>query len=158
LPEVGLPKPAAAEYDEECYMNVGCPTDEQIRKRAYEIFVQNGSKPGHELDNWLQAEYELVQLPVKPIPREQFNKLLPPHEVLESLTGEEVEWFAANPGGLLGTVAKGKGQAGWNYVILKRKKTGEVEVCDAEANFFNRHAARVDLELAMATAAQGARA
>jgi Protein of unknown function (DUF2934) len=134
-------------------MQVNRPTDQQISQRAYEIFVQSGRKPGHDMDNWLQAEYELMQLPVKRIPKEQFNQLLPPHQALESLTGEEVDWFAAKPGGLLGTVAKGKGEAGWNYVILKQKKTGGVKVCNVEANFFNRDAARVDLMLTMAAAA-----
>ena len=47
-------------------------------------------------------------MPVKSILREQFNRLLPVQQVLESLTGEEVEWFAAKPGDLPGTIAKGK--------------------------------------------------
>lgn len=93
-------------------------------------------------------------MPVKRIPREQFNQLQPLQQVLESLTGEEVEWFAAKPGDLLGTVAKGKGKAGWNYVVLKRKKTGGIKVCHVEANFFSRNAARIDLLLTMATAAK----
>jgi hypothetical protein len=130
------------------------PTHEEIARRAHQISRERGSQSGHEIDDWLQAEYELMQLPVKRIPREQFNQLLPPHQALESLTGEEVEWFVAKPGGLLGTVAKGKGEAGWNYVILKQKKTGGVKVCNVEANFFNRNAARVDLMLAMAAAAK----
>jgi hypothetical protein len=48
-------------------MNFNRPTEEQIRSRAYEIFVQHGRKPGHDLDNWLQAEYELMPLPVRKI-------------------------------------------------------------------------------------------
>ena len=35
------------------------PTPEQIRRRAQEIFEARGSTPGHELDDWLQAETEL---------------------------------------------------------------------------------------------------
>ena len=135
-------------------MKLNRPTDEQIRQRAHEIFVQRGRQPGHDVDNWLQAEYELMHLPVKRIPREEFNQLLPPHQALESLTGEEVDWFAAKPGGLLGTVAKGKGVDDWNYVILKREKTGDVKVCNVEANFFNCNAARVDLMLTMAMGAK----
>ena len=92
-------------------------------------------------------------MPVKRISREQFNRRLSFHQVLERLTGEEVEWFATSSDGLLGTVAKGTGEAGWNYVVLKRKKTGGVKVCDVGVNFFNRNAAKVDLLLAMATAA-----
>jgi hypothetical protein len=48
-------------------MKVNHPTDQQIRQRAHEIFVQHGREPGHEVDNWLQAEYELLQLPVRKI-------------------------------------------------------------------------------------------
>jgi hypothetical protein len=34
-------------------------TDRDIAQRAYELFVQHGSKHGHEIDDWLQAEREL---------------------------------------------------------------------------------------------------
>ncbi len=34
-------------------------TDEQIRQRAYEIYLDRGAAPGFELDDWLQAEREL---------------------------------------------------------------------------------------------------
>src|SRR5208282_1921604 len=90
----------AGHQPEEWRMKFNRPTEEQIRSRAREIFLQNGSQPGHELDNWLQAEYEMMQSPVKSIPKERFDQLLPPYQVLESLTGEEVEWFAAKRGGL----------------------------------------------------------
>ena len=35
------------------------PRLEEIRVRAYEIYTERGSQPGHELDDWLQAEREL---------------------------------------------------------------------------------------------------
>ena len=35
------------------------PNEEAIAKRAYELYLQRGSVPGHELDDWLQAEAEL---------------------------------------------------------------------------------------------------
>jgi Protein of unknown function (DUF2934) len=31
----------------------------EIRRRAYEIFLERGGLPGRELEDWLQAEYEL---------------------------------------------------------------------------------------------------
>ena len=31
----------------------------EIRRRAYEIFLERGAEPGHELSDWLQAESEL---------------------------------------------------------------------------------------------------
>ena len=34
---------------------------EQIRRRAYELFEQRGGDDGHELDDWLQAESEVTQ-------------------------------------------------------------------------------------------------
>jgi DUF2934 family protein len=33
--------------------------DEQIRVRAYELYMARGGIPGHEVDDWLQAEREL---------------------------------------------------------------------------------------------------
>jgi Protein of unknown function (DUF2934) len=33
--------------------------DEDIRRRAYEIYLERGEQPDHELDDWLQAEVEL---------------------------------------------------------------------------------------------------
>ena len=35
------------------------PNHEEIRLRAYEIYLERGGLPGHELDDWLQAEREL---------------------------------------------------------------------------------------------------
>jgi hypothetical protein len=34
---------------------------EQIRRRAYELYEQRGRNDGHELDDWLQAESEVTQ-------------------------------------------------------------------------------------------------
>lgn len=36
------------------------PTPEQIQQRAYEIYKARGGVPGRELDDWLQAQRELV--------------------------------------------------------------------------------------------------
>ena len=33
--------------------------EEEIRNRAYEIYLQRGAQPGDELEDWLQAEREL---------------------------------------------------------------------------------------------------
>jgi len=35
--------------------------DEDIRKRAYEIYLARGGAPGRELDDWLQAEQEILR-------------------------------------------------------------------------------------------------
>jgi len=35
--------------------------EEQIRRRAYELYEEHGRQDGHELDHWLQAEEEITQ-------------------------------------------------------------------------------------------------
>lgn len=35
------------------------PSQEEIARRAYEIFLARGGEPGHEQEDWLQAESEL---------------------------------------------------------------------------------------------------
>jgi hypothetical protein len=37
------------------------PLEAEIRTRAYELYEQRGGEPGHELDDWLEAESELMQ-------------------------------------------------------------------------------------------------
>lgn len=39
----------------------GRPSDDEISQRAYELYLQRGSVPGHETDDWLQAEAELIE-------------------------------------------------------------------------------------------------
>ena len=46
-------------------MNAQELTHSQIAERAYQIYLANGCQPGHELDDWLQAQYELLQRPVR---------------------------------------------------------------------------------------------
>lgn len=48
-------------------VNVTVPTrppdpmlEQAIRQRAYELFVKRGGTPGHALDDWLEAEAELI--------------------------------------------------------------------------------------------------
>jgi len=49
-PKTPAPKPAAPPE----------PSREAIAKRAYELFLQRGSVPGYEVEDWLTAEAELV--------------------------------------------------------------------------------------------------
>jgi hypothetical protein len=46
-------------------MTVQRPTPAQIAARAYQIYLERGRVSGHDMDDWLQAEYELMQLPVR---------------------------------------------------------------------------------------------
>jgi hypothetical protein len=34
--------------------------EEQIQRRAYELYVERGNQSGSELDDWLQAEDEIL--------------------------------------------------------------------------------------------------
>ena len=40
---------------------------EEIRQRAYEIYLDRGAAPGFELDDWLQAERELRKRSAAPL-------------------------------------------------------------------------------------------
>ncbi|HEY6945080.1 MAG TPA: DUF2934 domain-containing protein [Candidatus Acidoferrum sp.] len=42
------------------------PTHEEIAMRAYEIYLGRGGAPGHELEDWTQAERELLEKKRKP--------------------------------------------------------------------------------------------
>jgi hypothetical protein len=35
------------------------PTEEEVRALAYQLFQARGGEPGHELEDWIQAEREL---------------------------------------------------------------------------------------------------
>jgi hypothetical protein len=36
------------------------PTHEEIAQRAYALFEKSGRQPGHEMENWLEAESQLL--------------------------------------------------------------------------------------------------
>lgn len=42
-------------------IDASCELQEQIRRRAYELYEQRGVEDGHELQDWLQAEAEVSQ-------------------------------------------------------------------------------------------------
>ena len=46
--------------DEERERLLQSTRDQEIRNRAYEIYLQRGAQPGHEVEDWLQAEHELT--------------------------------------------------------------------------------------------------
>jgi hypothetical protein len=35
--------------------------EEQIQRRAYELYIERGNQSGSELDDWLQAETEILE-------------------------------------------------------------------------------------------------
>jgi hypothetical protein len=38
----------------------GLPLEERIRQRAHDIYLERGGEDGSELDDWLQAEEEIM--------------------------------------------------------------------------------------------------
>lgn len=42
--------------------NPTAPTEEQIRDRAYELYLAGGKEDGHDLSDWFTAERELKEL------------------------------------------------------------------------------------------------
>jgi len=60
---------AAGRLDEQEERQIGLnkagiirPSDEQIARRAYELYLNRGQTSGHELEDWLQAERELSKI------------------------------------------------------------------------------------------------
>ena len=47
------------------FMKSAPDIQDQIRRRAYELYEQRGRVDGHELDDWLQAEAEVTQKKAK---------------------------------------------------------------------------------------------
>ena len=41
----------------------GAPSDERIRERAYELYIERGAQPGDGVGDWLQAEREYYGQP-----------------------------------------------------------------------------------------------
>jgi len=53
-------------------------TEDTIRTRAYELFEQRGYENGHELDDWLEAEAELIgKKPVVPADQNSTQQKVP---------------------------------------------------------------------------------
>jgi Protein of unknown function (DUF2934) len=42
------------------------PTREEIALRAYQIYLQRGGAPGNEVEDWMQAERQLLEENEKP--------------------------------------------------------------------------------------------
>ena len=39
----------------------GYPTREEIELRAHQIYIERGGADGHDVEDWLQAERELIE-------------------------------------------------------------------------------------------------
>ncbi len=43
------------------------PPEEEIKRRAYEIYLERGEEPGRDVEDWLQAECELASQEIAPL-------------------------------------------------------------------------------------------
>jgi hypothetical protein len=57
--EAGASLPPAAEDLEQSRMNFA-PSADEVARRAYFSFVNEGSSPGRDVQHWLAAEAELI--------------------------------------------------------------------------------------------------
>ena len=46
---------------------VNSAREEEIKRRAYEIYLERGEAPGRDLEDWLQAERELASHEITPL-------------------------------------------------------------------------------------------
>jgi hypothetical protein len=51
----------ATQPSKEAFVNYQ-PTHDQIKHRAYQIFLERGARPGNGLEDWLRAERELERI------------------------------------------------------------------------------------------------
>jgi hypothetical protein len=56
---IGSTEPQAETAVEEREGLLDSTREQEIRARAYEIYLQRGGQPGDEVEDWLQAEREL---------------------------------------------------------------------------------------------------
>jgi hypothetical protein len=45
------------------------PSEEEISRRAYELYLQRSAEPGKDVDDWMRAERELSDEPVGGLPK-----------------------------------------------------------------------------------------
>ena len=59
-------KQPAAEGGKEERSVVNPAREEEIKRRAYEIYLERGEEPGRDLEDWLQSERELASHEITP--------------------------------------------------------------------------------------------
>ncbi len=61
-PTLDIPPPKASSASEcapTAHVAPDAPTPDQVRRRAYELWIARGCRDGHDLEDWLDAEREL---------------------------------------------------------------------------------------------------
>jgi Protein of unknown function (DUF2934) len=54
-----LPVATAADRAPKARVDAAAITEHDIARRAYDLYLARGREPGHQLDDWLEAEREL---------------------------------------------------------------------------------------------------
>ena len=75
----------------------------------------------------------------------EFDKLFPDRPLLESFTGELVEWFANEANNTLGAIDHEQETGTWSYVVMKRNPEGVLQVSELNENIISRSAAEAEL-------------
>lgn len=86
------------------------------------------------------------------ISRKEFDKLFPDRPLLESFTGDLVEWFANEANSTLGAIDHEQETGTWSYVLLKRNQEDVLQVSELNENMVSRPAAEAELFRKMETA------
>ena len=86
------------------------------------------------------------------ISRKEFDKLFPDRPVLETFTGELVEWFANEANNVIGAIDHEQTTGTWSYVVIKRNQEGASRVVELNENILTRLDAETELFRKMETA------
>ena len=79
------------------------------------------------------------------ISRNDFDNLFPDRPLLESFTGELVEWFANEANNTLGAIDHEQKTGTWSYVVMKRNPEGVLLVSELNENIISRPVAEEEL-------------
>jgi len=57
---INIPSPLPAAQSNLSAVEFAPPSVDEVARRAYFIYVNQGSQPGHEMEHWMAAEAELL--------------------------------------------------------------------------------------------------
>ena len=86
------------------------------------------------------------------ISRNEFDKLFPDRTLLESFTGQQVEWFVNESNNIVGAIDHEPRVGTWSYVVMKRNQEGILRVLELNENMISRPDAETELFLKMEAA------
>jgi hypothetical protein len=89
---------------------------------------------------------------IRMISCKEFDKLYPDRPLLESFTGELVEWFANEANTTLGAIDHEQKTGTWSYVVVRKTQQGVLQVSELNENIVSRLAAESELFRKMETA------